>query len=302
MPKKKCCAVKIVEKPSWIPDPPDLSREGVIQNNLPGKELLHALARYHDMSIACGDAVYAVHKCIVCTRSEFFAKACNSGFKESSTSTVVLQEEPLLVERMIDYLYSLDYRVKDCHSESGHDILEETSTVNDADSPTVFAAKPISHNAESGADEDSLGRPVEPVEDSIAEIDPLSFHILMYSLADRMFIAGLKALSKAKVERELLRRLDANTFQSAIVEIYNSTPASDRGLRDLAVQITLNHLTELRTSKERADFAFPNSLARSVPQFASDLLVAMMDNIVFDWTQHGVCRRNWAHERDPWSY
>jgi hypothetical protein len=46
MPKKKGCAAKIVEKPSWIPDPPDLSREGVIQNNLPGKELLHALARY----------------------------------------------------------------------------------------------------------------------------------------------------------------------------------------------------------------------------------------------------------------
>jgi hypothetical protein len=159
---------------------------------------------------------------------------------------------------MIDYLYSLDYRVKGCLSGSSHDILEETSTVNDSGSPTVFTAKPIPYIAESGADEDSLGRPVEPIEDLIAEIDPLSFHILIYSLADRMFIVGLEAISKAKVERELLRRLDANTFQSAIVEIYNSTPASDRGLRDLAVEITLYHLRELRTSKERADFAFPS--------------------------------------------
>ncbi|KAJ5842562.1 uncharacterized protein N7525_000303 [Penicillium rubens] len=247
MPKKKGCAAKIVKKPSWIPVSPDLSRDRVIQNNLPGKELLYALAslrlhsKYSDISLTCGNTIYTVYKCIVCTRSEFFAKACSSGFK-----------------RMIDYLYSLDYRVKGCLSGSSHDILEETSTVNDSGSPTVFTAKPIPYIAESGADEDSLGRPVEPIEDLIAEIDPLSFHILIYSLADRMFIVGLEAISKAKVERELLRRLDANTFQSAIVEIYNSTPASDRGLRDLAVEITLYHLRELRTSKERADFAFPS--------------------------------------------
>jgi hypothetical protein len=46
MPKKKGCAAKIVKKPSWIPVSPDLSRDRVIQNNLPGKELLYALARY----------------------------------------------------------------------------------------------------------------------------------------------------------------------------------------------------------------------------------------------------------------
>lgn len=73
----------------------------------------------------------------------------------------------------------------------------------------------------------------------------------MYSLAARMLITDLKALSKDKVERGLVRRLDANTFQSAIVEIYNSTPASDGGLRDLAEEITLNHLTELRLTKKQ---------------------------------------------------
>lgn len=73
--------------------------------------------------------------------------------------------------------------------------------------------------------------------------DLLSFHILMYSLTDRLFIQGLKALSKKKVERELVERLDANSFPRAIIEIYNSTSQDDRGLRDLAVKITMDHLT-----------------------------------------------------------
>jgi hypothetical protein len=201
---------------------------------------------------------------------------------------------------MIDYLYSLDYQVKDCLSESVHDILMEAPTVNDAESIMTATSNP--QTAESGTDEGIPGITVGPVEHSTTEFDPLSFHILMYSLADRMFIAGLKALSKDKVERGLLQRLDAHTFQNAIVEIYNSTPASDRGLRNLAVEITLNHLTELRTSEEAAHLAFPNSLAKSVPQFSSDLLIAMMDKIVCDWNQQGLCRKNWARETDPWSY
>ncbi|CAG7938853.1 unnamed protein product [Penicillium salamii] len=87
------------------------------------------------------------------------------------------------------------------------------------------------------------------------------------------------------------------------MEIYNSTPASDRGLRDLAVKITLDHLTQLRTGDETTHMAFPNSLVELVPQFSSDLFVSVMDKTVFDWNQHGLCRENWSHERDQlWSY
>ena len=68
----------------------------------------------------------------------------------------------------------------------------------------------------------------------------LSFYILIYSLADRMFIHGLKALSKENVAKELAQQLEARTFPHAIHEIYSSTPASDRGLRDLVVGITMD--------------------------------------------------------------
>lgn len=99
----------------------------------------------------------------------------------------------------------------------------------------------------------------------------------MYSLADRMFIEGLKALSNQKAERELIDSLDANSFPGAIFEIYNSTPADDRGLRDMAVRVTMDHLTKLRRGNEEVPVTFENSLLKSVPQFCFDLLVAIMD-------------------------
>lgn len=176
---------------------------------------------------------------------------------------------------MVDYLYTLDYEVHDSLLESDHDVCEGTSTADDCERAVTSAKTYSSLNSDNEAQMESSGDHVEP--DPNVTFDPISFHILIYSLADRLLIEGLKVLSKDKVERALVQRLDASTFQKAVVEIYNSTPASDRGLRDLVVKITLKHLTKLREIEEGAPLVFPNSLVISVPQFSSDLLIAMMD-------------------------
>jgi len=118
----------------------------------------------------------------------------------------------------------------------------------------------------------------------------------MYSLADRMFIRGLKILSQQNVERELGQQLDVVSFPQAIFEIYNSTPPEDRGLRDLAIQYTMDNLTSLRSEGEGAAAAFEDSLLKSTPQFSYDLLVAIMNKSVQDWNQYGVCGKNWQRE------
>jgi hypothetical protein len=195
---------------------------------------------------------------------------------------------------MIEYFYSLDYQVKtDGYPDSNHEITDETSINEDAHSTTPVGDRSSQHS-DSEMDPNRASTPKDLAEDLIISFDPLSFHILMYSLADRMFIDGLKALSKEKVKRELRQRLDPDAFPQAIFDIYNSTPPTERGLRNLAVEMTMSHLIELRTSSECSRVAFPDSLVTEIPQFSSDLLVAVMNKSVSEWNQWGQCGKNWA--------
>ncbi|CRL24977.1 BTB/POZ fold [Penicillium camemberti] len=261
---------------------PTIVKGPQIRELLQGVASLRSDPKYSDFTIVCEGEEYAVHKCIICPRSRFFAKACDSGFEESVTNRVVLHERPTLVKGMIDYLYTLDYKVELP--------IPETNL----------------QQAEGEKARDNQEMPTDLPEDAGASCSILSFHILMYSLADRMFINGLKALSKENVAKELARQLDARTFPHAIHEIYSSTPASDRGLRDLVVGITMDNLVSLRTGSKKMDpteagtgeesgpAAFPDSLVSSVPQFSSDLAVAMMNRTVADWNRHGICKPNWV--------
>jgi hypothetical protein len=163
---------------------------------------------------------------------------------------------------MIEYLYTLDYHLE-VHSPE-----------------TELPRHPDGENTEN-----SLEEPGDTDENAATACNTLSLHILMYSLADRLLIHGLKALSKDKFEEELARvRLDSSTFPHIISGIYSSTPESDRGLRDLAVNMTMDNLAALRTAagtgEEPGSMAFPDSLAKSTPQFSSDLVVGMMNRTV----------------------
>ncbi|KAJ5208012.1 hypothetical protein N7449_002391, partial [Penicillium cf. viridicatum] len=221
--------------------------------------------KYSNFTIVCEGEEYTEH------RSSFFAKACDGG------------SEPALVKGMIDYLYTPDYEVE---------------------LPPPETNPPQQPDGEKAQDNPEM--PADIPEDVGTACGILSFHILMYSLADRMFINGLKAISKENVGKELAQRLDARTFPHAIYEIYSSTPANDRGLRDMAVIITIDNLVSPRTGakktnsteagigEESGPAAFPHSLVSSVPQFSSDLAVAMMNRTVTDWNRHGICMPNWV--------
>ncbi|KAJ5398963.1 hypothetical protein N7465_009452 [Penicillium sp. CMV-2018d] len=231
--------------------------------------------KYSDLTIVCANEVYAVHKCIVCTRSDFFAKACDGTFQEASTDTVILHEEPALVHEMIEYFYTLDYLVNTLFSASETSNSSESPAANVSEAKNSFVEEDIPNQQQ--GDKGNASHPDSAPKDLPTSFDPLSFHILMYSLADRLFIQGLKALSNQKAERELIERLDAVSFPRAIFEIYNSTPPDDRGLRDMAVRVTMDHLTMLRSEDEAVPMTFQNNLLESVPQFCFDLLVVTMD-------------------------
>ena len=45
---------------------------------------LFTSSKYSDLTIRCGSDLYKVHRAVVCQRSQFFAAACDSGFKVHS--------------------------------------------------------------------------------------------------------------------------------------------------------------------------------------------------------------------------
>ncbi|MCJ1282827.1 hypothetical protein MMC26_002153 [Xylographa opegraphella] len=80
------------------------------------KELVDSLAgvkrtsKYSDLVIRCHEREWKVHRVVICPRSKFFEIACDGDFKESKTGQInLVDDDPDVVDHMIDYLYRMDY-------------------------------------------------------------------------------------------------------------------------------------------------------------------------------------------------
>lgn len=190
---------------------------------------------------------------------------------------------------MVNYLYTLDYQVdSDGQSPGNRTGGDNNGKAFEILAPLVERTLPEETVSEAGGQKDGITAAVDQLELSESSSpgpNPLSFHILMYSLADRMFIQGLKVLSEQRVEQGLVQQLVSDSFPQAIQEIYLSTPPHDRGLRDVAVRVTIAHLTTLRISIDTSSMVLQNSFLESHPQFSKDLLVAIMDKSITTWNQ-----------------
>ncbi|PHH88942.1 hypothetical protein CDD83_6862 [Cordyceps sp. RAO-2017] len=90
---------------------PDLASDGQQQAALyQNIRQLFLADKYSDLTIHCGGRDFKAHRAILCPQSSFFAKACDSGFKESVTGVVNLPEDdPDVLKCFLQFIYSGNY-------------------------------------------------------------------------------------------------------------------------------------------------------------------------------------------------
>ncbi|EFR02047.1 BTB/POZ domain-containing protein [Nannizzia gypsea CBS 118893] len=76
-------------------------------------------------------------------------------------------------------------------------------------------------------------------------ISPMLFNARMYEVAERYSIPHLKERAKGKFTDAVHTYWDMDDFSPAIIEVYTSTPSTNRGLRDIISQTAFQHIGSL---------------------------------------------------------
>ena len=96
----------------------------------------------------------------------------------------------------------------------------------------------------------------------------LAIHASVYRIAEKYEIMPLKDLAKQKFEKMIKGHWKDPSLPTAIQVIHNTTPSSDRGLRDILTRSIKGHVKELLV---KPDFA---GIIKSYGDFAIDLINA----------------------------
>ena len=76
----------------------------------------------------------------------------------------------------------------------------------------------------------------------------LMTHVAVYALADKYDIEGLKRLAEVKVD-EVADGNMCDGFPAIVAAVFDTTPSSDRGLRDVVSRICADHIDAILADK-----------------------------------------------------
>jgi len=180
-------------------------------------------------------------------------------------------DEPGVVEKMVDFLYTADY---DDHRAAGDwafkaksdtnvapPAFEEIGVVVVADDPPDSAKEETVEYAEQDyLKEDSTV--------SILEYNPLSLmtNVKVYIIADKNEIGALKKLASTKYQQVVQKSWNNPAFAESARLVYENTMESDRAIRNVIVQTASDNIKALL---DRGEFV---ELLNSHGELATEIL------------------------------
>jgi len=73
----------------------------------------------------------------------------------------------------------------------------------------------------------------------------LQIHIAIYAIAERRLIPSLKALARSKFVEQIRGLWPVPGFPLVAYKVFNSTPETDRGLRDVVLELCVDHAADV---------------------------------------------------------
>lgn len=231
---------------------PDIHKDRVVASI----ESLWTSGMYSDLTIRCGFEEYKVHRSIICPRSTFFAAACNGKFEEAKTATITLNDDdPKTVERMLLYLYKLDYPDQDVPDYPAEPVAIDSSLLPQLQLETLTTTEI----------ETAVGTTSLPSEDASSYDPRMMNHVLVYAVADKYDIPELKKLAKCKFQTLVSSKWPHNDFREIAEAVFLTTPDEDMGLRQVVMEVCVEHFQDiLKDEESRAAFLNIKAIAAAV--------------------------------------
>ncbi|KAF9776116.1 hypothetical protein IL306_005749, partial [Fusarium sp. DS 682] len=160
-----------------------------------------------DVTVACDGQEFKAHRIILSTHSKCFAKALNGDWKVGHIP--VVENAPL-----IGFKESSERKI---------DIKDFDPSVVEAMLRFIYSFDYTNTYGTS----------------------TMVFDAQMYQIADKYDIPALKAESKNKFDLAVTTGWSMDDFPITVTVVYQSTPAEDRGLRDIVVETARKNIDEL---------------------------------------------------------
>ncbi|KAF5566748.1 aminopeptidase 2 [Fusarium phyllophilum] len=245
----------------------------------PHSVLMHLLqsGEYSDFILRCKDREFKLHQMIVCPQSPVISAALNSGFEETTSKIITVNEfDVRTVQYMVGFLYSADYRLapepekKPAQGEK----REEGEIVSDDDKMSKDPSRKIADQT----------------------VYQIVSHLRVNAIADYYGIEKLAKLSTSKIEIILKKEVDFHIIPQVIAEM----SAANRHLeiRSVIATATARYIAELASTQALRTIDLEHQLTIEILEACGKRVQKLLEHFSAVHNQHEQIIHKLEGDRD----